>query len=257
MQGTAAGTAYVDEDGGRWWRWEGTPDQHAEIAAACRSDLHIGLLNGRTTVLRHGGYYGPQQVLVEPGDVLYQRFTGGHLQRLDPMEHIPGEDDLRDDEFEAVMADFAVQRYEHVGLAEQIVEDMIWFIRQLRRRPALKLLFADNSRQLYERVNVALEACAKATLACIRPNFERAKRQERLRPGITLEKYVEWCSFVGVSLQTVDFFLTDDESQLRTMLQDFLVPSLIVPDAEAVPAKAAQNRTARFTGSAATPATRA
>ena len=160
-------------------------------------------------------------------------------------------------DFEAVMADFAVQRYEHVGLAEQIVEDMIWFIRQLRRRPALKLLFADNSRQLYERVNVALEACANATLACIRPNFERAKRQGRLRPGITLEKYVEWCSFVGVSLQTVDFFLTDDESQLRTMLQDFLVPSLIVPDAEAVPAKAAQNRTARFTGSAATPATKA
>ena len=135
-------------------------------------------------------------------------------------------------DFEAVMADFAVQRYEHVGLAEQIVEDMIWFIRQLRRRPALKLLFADNSRQLYERVNVALDACANATLACIRPNFERAKRQGRLRPGITLEKYVEWCSFVGVSLQTVDFFLTDDESQLRTMLRDFLVPSLIASDGE-------------------------
>lgn len=160
-------------------------------------------------------------------------------------------------DFDAVMADFEAQRYEQVGLAEQIVEDMIWFIRQLRRRPALKLLFADNSRQLYERVNVALEACAKATLACIRPNFERAKRQGRLRPGITLEKYVEWCSFVGVSLQTVDFFLADDESQLHTMLQDFLVPSLIVPDAEAVPAKAAQNRTVHFTGSAATPATKA
>ena len=133
-------------------------------------------------------------------------------------------------DFDAVMADFAAQRYEHLGLAEQITENMIWFIRQLRRRPALKLLFADNSRQLYERVNVALDACAKATLACIRPTFERAKRQERLRPGITLEKYVEWCSFVGVSLQTVDFFVANDESQLRTMLQDFLVPSLIASD---------------------------
>ena len=153
------------------------------------------------------------------------------------------------------MADFAAQRYEHLGLAEQIVENMIWFIRQLRRRPALKLLFADNSRQLYERVNFALEACAKATLACIRPTFERAKRQERLRPGITLEKYVEWCSFVGVSLQTVDFFVANDESQLRTMLQDFLVPSLIVPDAEALPVKASQSRTVRIAGSAATPAT--
>ena len=142
-------------------------------------------------------------------------------------------------DFDAVMADFAAQRYEHLGLAEQIVEDMIWFIRQLRRRPALKLLFADNSRQLYERVNVALEACAKATLACIRPTFERAKRQGRLRPGINLEKYVEWCSFVGVSLQTVDFFVADDESQLRTMLQDFLVPSLIASeDASTAPNQA-------------------
>ena len=135
-------------------------------------------------------------------------------------------------DFDAVMTDFAAQRYEHVGLAEQIVDDMIWFIRQLRRRPALKLLFADNSRQLYERVNVALEACAKATLACIRPTFERAKRQGRLRPGITLEKYVEWCSFVGVSLQTVDFFVAADDSQLRTMLRDFLVPSLIASASE-------------------------
>ena len=134
-------------------------------------------------------------------------------------------------DFDAVMADFETQRYEHVGLAEQIVEDMIWFIRQLRRRPALKLLFADNSRQLYERVNVALDACAKATLACIRPTFERASRQGRLREGITLDKYVAWCTFVGVSLQTVDFFITGDESQLRGMLRDFLAPSLIAPEA--------------------------
>ena len=145
-------------------------------------------------------------------------------------------------DFDAVMADFAAQRYEHASLAAQIVEDMLWFIRQLRRRPALKLLFADNSAQLYERLNVALNACSRATLACIRPTFERAQRQGRLRPGITLEKYVEWCSFVGMSLQIVDFFLAGDEAQLRQMLQDFLVPSLIVPDAEAAPASAPQTR---------------
>ncbi len=141
-------------------------------------------------------------------------------------------------DFDAVMADFTAQRYEHPGLAAQIVEDMLWFIRQLRRRPALKLLFADNSRQLYERLNVAMTACARATLACIRPTFEQAQRQGRLRPGITLEKYMEWCNFVGVSLQTVDFFVASDESQLRQMLRDFLVPSLVVPDGEAMPADA-------------------
>ena len=130
-------------------------------------------------------------------------------------------------DFEAVMEDFEAQRHEHPDLAAQIVEDMIWFIRQMRRRPALKLLFADNRRQLYERVNLALDACAKATLACIRPTFERAHRQGRLRPGITLERYAQWCTFVGMSLQTVDFFVARDESQLREMLKGFVSPSLI------------------------------
>lgn len=130
-------------------------------------------------------------------------------------------------DFEAVMEDFEAQRHEHPDLAVQIVEDMIWFIRQMRRRPALKLLFADNRRQLYERVNLALDACAKATLACIRPAFERARRQGLLRDGISLERYVEWCTFVGMSLQTVDFFVAHDEHQLREMLRGFLAPSLI------------------------------
>ena len=130
-------------------------------------------------------------------------------------------------DFEAVMEDFEAQRHEHSDLATQIVEDMIWFIRQMRRRPALKLLFADNRRQLYARVNLALDACAKATLACIRPTFERAQRRGWLRKGITLERYVEWCTFVGMSLQTVDFFVARDEYQLREMLRGFLAPSLI------------------------------
>ena len=71
-------------------------------------------------------------------------------------------------DFESLMADFETQRYEHPGLDEQLIEDMIWFIRQFRRRPALKLLFANNSRQLYERVDEALAggfSCGAGLLA--------------------------------------------------------------------------------------------
>ena len=88
-------------------------------------------------------------------------------------------------------------------------------------------MFADNSRQLYERINVSLATFAQASLACTRPTFERAERTGRLRDGITLEKYVEWCSFVVVSLLTVNFPIANDEIRLREMLKDFLVPSLI------------------------------
>ena len=111
---------------------------------------------------------------------------------------------------------------------------MIWFIRQFRRRPALKLLFANNSRQLYERIDEALAGGFRAALACSRPTYERARRQGRLREGVTLHKYVEWCMFVVMSLHTVNFPFAANEFGLREMLKDFVVPSLIVTDGEHV-----------------------
>ena len=41
-------------------------------------------------------------------------------------------------DFDALLADFETQRYEHESLEEQLVDDIVWFIRQLRRRPQLE-----------------------------------------------------------------------------------------------------------------------
>lgn len=133
-------------------------------------------------------------------------------------------------DFHALMADFETQLYEHASLEEQIVEDITWFVRQLRRRPALKLLFANNSRQLYERIDESLAACFDAALACSRATFERAQRTGRLREGITLDRYVEWCMFVVVSLQTVNFPFAVNDFRLRELVKDFVVPSLVVDE---------------------------
>ena len=139
-------------------------------------------------------------------------------------------------DFDSLMTDFETQRYEHASLEEQIVEDITWFVRQLRRRPALKLLFANNSRQLYERIDESLAACFKAALACSRPTFERARRTGRLREGVTLDRYVEWCMFIVMSLQTVNFPFAGNDFRLREMVKDFAVPSLVVDADEAEPA---------------------
>ena len=135
-------------------------------------------------------------------------------------------------DFDTLMADFETQRYEHFSLEEQIVDDLVWFIRQLRRRPALKLLFANNSAQLYERIDDSLASCNKAALACSNQTHQRAKRLGRLREGVTLEKYVEWCMFIVMSLQTVNFPFASNEFRLREILKDFVVPSLIVDAGE-------------------------
>jgi len=132
-------------------------------------------------------------------------------------------------DFEALMADFDAQSYEHADIATQIVDDMAWFIEQLHRRQALRLLFTVNSRQLYNRINLSLATFTQVGLACSQPTYERAQRLGRLRDGITLNKYVEWCTFIVVSFQRVNFPIANNPIKLRQTLQDFLVPSLITP----------------------------
>ena len=159
-----------------------------------------------------------------------------HLGRTTFYRYFKDADDVLNQaltrDFDALMADFDTQRHEYGDLEEQIVEDIIWFIRQLRRRPAIRVLFANNSAQLYERIDQSLSVCFKAALACTRPAFERARWSGRLREGITVEKYVEWCMFVVMSLQTVNFPFAHNEFRLRQMLRDFMAPSLIVTDPE-------------------------
>ena len=94
-------------------------------------------------------------------------------------------------------------------------------------------MFADNSAALYERLDDAFATCFKAALACTQPSFERARRTGRLRDGVTLPKYVEWCMFVVTSLQTVNFPFAANEFRLREMVKDFVAPSLIVTEAPA------------------------
>ena len=135
-------------------------------------------------------------------------------------------------DFETLMADFEAQSYKHADIVAQIVDDMAWFIEQLHRRSALRLLFTDNSRQFYNRVNLSLTTFNQVGLACSRPTYERAQRLGQLRKGITLKKYVEWCTFVVVSFQRVNFPIASNPIQLRQMLADFLVPSLITTVSE-------------------------
>jgi hypothetical protein len=44
---------------------------------------------------------------------------------------------------------------------------------------------------------------------------------------VTLERYVEWNTFVLVSMLTVKFPFMANEFRLRDMLRDFLVPSVL------------------------------
>ncbi|MGI9327975.1 MAG: TetR/AcrR family transcriptional regulator [Pseudomonadales bacterium] len=130
-------------------------------------------------------------------------------------------------DFEKLIADFDAQRFEHDDPAVQIVEDICWFNRQLRSRPALRLLFSDRTERLYQKLDLSVDTFERLGKSSAQPTYDLARKKGMLRKGINLKKYVEWSTFTLVALQTASFPFTQNEFSLRDMLRDFLVPALI------------------------------
>ena len=130
-------------------------------------------------------------------------------------------------DFESMLAAYEAHRYPHADLDVQIIEDMIWFLRQLKNQPALALLFGEQRDQFLPRINATLTEFRNAAMMCVRPTFDRAKLEGRIREGVTLQAYVDWVTFVATSLQVVDAPFSADEFRLRDTLRHFLLPSLV------------------------------
>lgn len=148
--------------------------------------------------------------------------------------HFNDRDDLLNQalmrDFEELMSDFegATRYYEQLEV--QIEEDMIWFLDQFAHRPALSLLFKDIEWQRYQQSAQSIFFFRQAGIACATPTYERAEKDGRLRDGITLEQYIDWASFVVVSIQVVKLPSSENRLRSREMLRNFLVPSLIIID---------------------------
>ena len=130
-------------------------------------------------------------------------------------------------DFKALMADFESVTRQYDSIEEQIEEDMIWFLNQFAHRPALSLLFSDIEWQRYQQSAESLASFRQAAIACATPTYRRAEAEGRLRDGISLEQYIDWASFVVVSMQVVKLPSAQSRIKSREMLRSFLVPSLI------------------------------
>ena len=133
-------------------------------------------------------------------------------------------------DFDSMLAAYQAQRYEQENVEVQIVEDMVWFVRQLKSQPALALLFGEQRDQFLPRINATLAEFHNAALVFMRPIFDRAKREGRIRAGMTLQAYADWVTFVGTSLLVVDAPFTADEFRLRDTIRLCLLPSLVNDD---------------------------
>ena len=133
-------------------------------------------------------------------------------------------------DFESLMTDFSKNTRRYESLEEQIEEDMIWFLDQFANRPALSLISSNIEWQRYHQSARSVELFRDASIACAGPTYQRAMEEGRLRQGITLDQYIDWASFVVVSMQLVKLPGPEKRFRYREMLRNFLVPSLITVD---------------------------
>ncbi|HBZ49071.1 MAG TPA: hypothetical protein DEO43_01990 [Halieaceae bacterium] len=145
--------------------------------------------------------------------------------------HCSGRDDLLNQvlnrDFDALMLEFQSVSRCYESLEEQIEEDMLWFLEQFIRRPALSLVCSDIKWQRYQQTAESLSAFRRASIACATPTYQRALKEGRLRKGIRMDNYIDWASFVVMSMQVANMPSKKTRLYSRATLRNFLVPSLI------------------------------
>lgn len=145
--------------------------------------------------------------------------------------HCSGRDDLLNQvlnrDFDALMLEFQSVSRCYESLEKQIEEDMLWFLEQFIRRPALSLVCSDIKWQRYQQTAESLSTFRRASIACATPTYQRALKEGRLRKGIRMDNYIDWASFVVMSMQVANMPSKKTRLYSRATLRNFLVPSLI------------------------------
>jgi AcrR family transcriptional regulator len=134
-------------------------------------------------------------------------------------------------EFSQMMEKYEKDQYNHDDPVLQIVENMIFFYRETRRRPTLDLLYSGNTNALFKKLNLSQETFKEYAIKYSRPYYESFKRQGILRDTVDLLKYVEWTTFILVALSSVTFpfDFQKDEFKLREFLREFVATGLLKP----------------------------
>lgn len=149
--------------------------------------------------------------------------------------HFKDRDDLLNQvlvrEFNLLMGDFKSASRRYDTIEEQIEEDMLWFLDQFAQRPGLALLFSDVDWHRYQQAAQSMGLFRQASIACATPTYQRALSEGRLRPNISMDRYIDWSSFVVMSMQVVKVPAKESRLRSREMLRSFLVPSLIADQA--------------------------
>jgi len=112
-------------------------------------------------------------------------------------------------------------------IEDKLIEPTVHFLREVSRSPVLRMLFAHDSQLIGRMALTAGEFRTHGAQFC-KPVFEQAQRENRIRPGVTLEDFREWITRLHVSFGFNPHQDQNDSIRFRQYLMSFLIPSVFI-----------------------------
>ncbi len=155
------------------------------------------------------------------------------LARTTVYRHFPVKDDiiarlvLRDIDYLIQYLDTI--RAQNRGVEEQVLEMLVFIIREIGKHPVLAELFSQDPVRL-NRLGLSNEIVTDYAHKSIAPTYDFITSSGCLRSGVSLEDFSEWCGRVIMSFAITPHQYRDKPKQMRNYIQNFVLPSMLRGD---------------------------
>ncbi len=152
------------------------------------------------------------------------------LARTTVYRHFPVKDDiiarlvLRDIDYLIRYLDTI--RAQHKDIDAQLLETLVFVIHEIGKRPVLAELFSQDPIRL-NKLGLSNELVMDYTHKSVTPTYELITSSGRLRGGVSLEDFSEWCGRVIMSFVITPHRYRDKPKQMRNYIQNFILPSML------------------------------
>jgi TetR/AcrR family transcriptional regulator len=156
--------------------------------------------------------------------------TESGLARTTVYRYFPVKDDiisqvvLRD-------IDYLIQNLDTIrtprgDIEAQLVEILDFTIREIGKRPVLAELFSQNPIRL-NKLGLSNEIVLEYSHKSTKPTYDLIKAAGRLRNGVNLEDFSEWCGRVIMSFVITPHRHQGNPEKMRSYIRNYIVPSLL------------------------------
>lgn len=154
------------------------------------------------------------------------------LARTTVYRHFPVKDDiisqvvLRDIDYLIQHLDSIRVRHKDHSLERQQLEVLYFIIDEISNRPLLVELFSQDPIRI-NKLGLTNDRVVAYTQQALKPTFELIKRSGRLRKGVKLEDFSDWCRRIIMSFVITPHHDQADAAKKRAYIKNFIVPSLL------------------------------